>query len=336
LIDLLPHLGTATDEEATPQESQSAREIRGYLVAGQFDELDLMAGRLRSSKARVAGGGWKLRVFYAALDQRPATDQEMVEHIAHIESWMKQRPGSITAPVALAGSLETWAWMARGSGTADKVTDDGWKLFEERIKRAREVLDAAEKLQPMCPQWYSAMMTVGLAQGWDGKQMQALFEKGTAFEPEYFYLYKEYANYLQPKWEGHPGDSTAFARVSADKIGGDGGDLIYFWIATVLIKRGNGVMPTGEMDWQRIQRGEHVLETRYRATRGTTNQFAFMAYKYRDGVVAAPLFAEIGDRWTKAVWKDKETYDKARVWSQRNASVQQRQEPNDKIMRPFE
>jgi len=211
--------------------------------------------------------------------------------------------------------------VARGGGTSDTVTDAGWKLFEARIDREQQVLETAGKLPKLDPQWFSETMSLGLAAGWDRPKMQDVFDRGTKFEPGYYDLYRDYANYLLPKWYGKPGDATAFARTEADRAGGDDGDLIYFYVATVVIKRGNGAIPTKEMDWQRIKRGEYVLEKRFGATRAHTNQLAFMAYQYRDAATAAPLFATIGDRWTPAVWKDKAGYDKARIWVERNANV---------------
>jgi len=76
------------------------------------------------------------------------------------------------------------------------------------------------------------MMVVGLAQNWDAKRMKEVFEQGIQFEPDYFHLYKQYANYLLPKWDGKSGDATAFAKSVADKVGGEQGDVIYFHIAT--------------------------------------------------------------------------------------------------------
>ena len=49
--------------------------------------------------------------------------------------------------------------------------------------------------------------------------MQDLFDRATKFEPEYFPLYRDFANYLLPKWEGEPGDATAFAKAAADRVG---------------------------------------------------------------------------------------------------------------------
>jgi len=291
------------------------RAIEADLIAGKFDDLDGMAAQYRRDKTRMPGGEWVLRKFYAALDAPQLTDKDSMEHIAHLEDWMKQRPESITARVALATSLHRWAWVARGNGLANTVTATGWQLFGERIKRSQEVLQSAANLHTMCPQWYSEMMIVGLAQSWSARQMQETFDRGVQFESDYYYLYEQYANYLLPKWDGKPGDASAFAKTSADKLGGDAGDILYFQIATILIKRGDGGFPVHEMDWERIQRGYKTLCAQYGGDSTGRNQLAFMAFKFHDAAVARQQFDQIGDDWVESVWRQRMFFDRIRDWS---------------------
>jgi hypothetical protein len=315
LIPLLPPIASDAGDEDTPQESKTVRVIEADLAAERFDDLDQMADRYRRKKTRLAGGGWRLHQFYAALDTRQPSDEATEEHLRHIEHWIAAKPSSITARVAMAQSLHRWAWLARGTGYASTVTPTMAMLFHERIERGQKVLEDAKKLPTMCPQWYSEMMTVGLAQGWEHAKMQALFDEAMQFEPGYLYFYRDYANYLLPKWEGQHGDAEKFAQVTADKVGGEMGDLIYFEVAKVVIKRGNGGIPTGEMDWERIKRGGYAMDRLYGQSRGTTNQFALMAYEYKDAAAAAPLFNAIGDRWSPSVWKTLTYYQNARQWA---------------------
>ena len=309
--------GTSVNED-DPRIGRWIRSIESDLIAEKFDDLERMANDYRMSKSRVPGGEWRLRLFYTALDAPQQTDKDTLDHLAHLEQWMKAHPESITPRIALATSLHRWAWVARGNGLANTVTPEGWRLFDERIKEAQAVLEGSANIHTMCPQWYSEMMTVGLAQSWDAKRVKENFERGVQFEPGYYYLYLQYSNYLLPKWDGNPGDASKFAKSSADRLGGDAGDLLYFQIATVLIKRGDGDFPLKEMDWARIQRGYQALATQYGVDRRTKNQLAFMAYKYRDVNVSRQQFALIGDDWARGVWRDRKFFDRARDWSQGN------------------
>ena len=131
------------------------------------------------------------------------------------------------------------------------------------------------------------------------------------------YFYKARTNYLLPKWYGKPNDATEFARQAADRAGGELGDSLYWEMATVLLKRGNGdLTPLVEkMDWARIQRGYQTLESRYKTNRRERNELAFMAYKFKDRPAAEQQFASIGGDWSRGVWRDRNFFEKARDWS---------------------
>jgi hypothetical protein len=310
--------GAALEEE--PQADLHGRAwtrlIQTDLVEEKFDDLDRMAAQYRSEKSRFPGGEWKLLYFYGALDAPQLTDKDTLDHLEHLKRWIAQRPESITARVALATSLHRWAWEARGNGMGDTVTPEGWRLFEERIQQSLSVLKAAANLHERCPQWYSEMMVVGLAQSWDEGRMREIFEQGIRFEPGYFHLYKQFANYLLPKWDGKPGDASTFAKASADKVGGEEGDVIYFHIATAIIGKNGSSFGVHEMDWPRIQRGYQALTAQYGATGWLKNEIAFMAWKFHDAAFARQQFSLIGDHWDRSVWHDRERFDRARDWAQ--------------------
>ena len=305
----------SADSDVVLHEGRWQREIETDLIAEKFDELDRMAEGYRRDKTRMPGGDWRLRYFYQALNSPQETDKDSQEHIDHLEKWMTLRPESITARIALSTSLHRWAWVARGNGFAKTVTPEGWRLFNLRIQESQVVLEGSANMRRMCPQFYSEMLTVGLAQGWDKKREREIFERGIQFEPEYFYLYNQYANYLLPKWYGKAGESSSFAKESADKLGGEAGDALYFRIVAVLVKRGDGNFPVAELDWERVQRGYRAVQAQYGAVPRDVNQLAFMAYKFHDAAVAQAQFAQIGDRWSRGVWRDKQFFDRVRDWS---------------------
>jgi hypothetical protein len=103
---------------------------------------------------------------------------------------------------------------------------------------------------------------------------------------------------------------------SGDAVGGSNGDILYFQITTNRIKRGDDDFPVHEMDWPRIQRGYQALTSRYGATRRTENELAFMAWKFQDAAVARQQFTLIGENWGRAVWRDRNYFDRARDWAQ--------------------
>jgi hypothetical protein len=318
LIPLLPHNLPPDPASSDPQEDSVAAKslhakVAAMLLRGNYDEIDRLAEKLRSEKTRLPGGVWKLLHLYEGLRAPDRSHPE--DQIARLNAWIAARPQSITPRVALAEVYLKYAWAARGSGLADTVTDDGWRLFAERAAKAKKVLDDSTNLTPMCPEWFSKMQTVALAQDWDAERTAALFEQAIKFEPDYIYFYNAYTHYLLPKWDGKPGDDAAFAKKSADAVGGPKGDFLYFHIGMAVLATNNGKVDTEDMDWGRLQRGYQALIGLYGVTNFDTNQLAMFAWRFHDRAVASEAFAQIGDKWSKGVWKKRDRFDKARAWA---------------------
>ena len=312
-----PGVGVAA-ESRMAAESVVVRELKAsladYLLHDKYDEIERVADKIRTDKTRLDGGGWLLKQLYFGLEAANGTTPE--EHIAELKAWIAVRPQSITAHVALAKAYTSYAWLARGSGGGDTVTAERRKRFTERIAEAKRVLDESANMTPMDPEWFAEMQTVAQAQSWDAERAASLFNKAVTFEPSYFYFYKYHASYLLPKWDGQENEAAAFAKKSANAVGGPEGDFLYFHIAMVVLAANNGKADTGQIDWERLQRGYQAQRDLYGIVSFDKNQFAVMAWRFRDRAVAAPIFHEIGDDWSKEVWGNRTRFEAARAWAE--------------------
>ena len=277
------------------------------LEQDNFTELDRIADSARSQKEKFPGGSWKSHTIYSGIDepQLHATEEDWQAHLGHLQKWMSDRPDSITARVALAKSYVGYAFEARGDGWANTVSQSGWRLFRERLQKAKDTLDDAASLPAKCPEWYLAMQQVALYQPWGLPQAQQLFSKAVAFEPDYFYYYMMYADFLAPKWNGEPGDVERFAKETADRIGGPLGDIVYFRVATDVVCHCVDEEVLQNMSWRRIQRGYAELEKRSGSSYTNQNAMAYLAIKKLDWVVADQFFRRIGDHRDDDVWDEK-------------------------------
>src|SRR4051812_32718033 len=138
----------------TPEDKERA-EIRAeslaLLTAGQYDTLDALARKHRGSKECYADGLWKLKEVYEGLvPAENNSETQWQARLAAIREWIKTKPESITARVALANTLVSYAWKARGGGYSDTVTQNGWKLFEQRLIEAMQVLKDSKALKETC------------------------------------------------------------------------------------------------------------------------------------------------------------------------------------------
>ncbi len=294
--------------------------IRTLLVLDRFEALDKAAAEARSSKARGQGGVWTLYLLYEAIivpaDSGSSGDEEWNAHIAKLKNWTIARPQSITARVALAEAYLSWAWQARGSGYAEKVADQGWELFGSRVEQAQRILLEAAKLPEHCPMWYESMQQVALAQGWDKARARALLDQAIAFEPKYYHFYREYTNFLLPRWYGDDGEAETFVKEVSKRVGGQEGAFLYFELATVITchcDSDSEVM--ARLSWDKIKAGYTALQQSYGTSDLKMNRFAYMAYLVGDRTAARPVFEQLGPRWEQTIWKNKTRFEEARTWS---------------------
>jgi hypothetical protein len=278
--------------------------IAQLLKQEKFAELDCLADAARSGKTRFPGGTWKLHYIYLGLaDPRPGhpTEEDWQQHIQLMERWGQSNPHSITQPIALAESYIGYAWSARGDGYADSVSDSGWKLYGERTAKAKAILDAAPDLANKCPEWYIAMHEVAQGQSWGADLDAALIQQAVTFEPTYQYFYQVHAAYLLPKWSGEAGDASRFAEDSANRMGGDAGDILYFYMAGEIVCHCQEP-EINHFSWPRLQKGFAALEKEHGVSLLVVNRFAEMATVFQDWVAADAAFKRIGDGWSEDIW----------------------------------
>jgi Domain of unknown function (DUF4034) len=311
--------GDLTSDDATNVHAFERFGIAAHemLYRKDFDRLDHLADSLRSSKAKFSGGMWKIHALYAGTStvQGHATEKDWKELKGKLDDWVTEEPSSVTARVSLARFYLNYAWDARGDGFVDTVTSNGWKLFQSRTAKAREILEGAAALPAKCPEWYLAMQDVALNQGWDKEQAKSLLERATAFEPDYYYYYRSYARFVLPKWNGEPGEAESFAQDSADRAGGQTGDILYFRIASYLMCHCDGEPQLKSMSFSRIRKGFTAAETQYGASLSNMNFMAAMASKMGEASIANALFQQIGDRWIQEVWQNQSTFEYYKDWA---------------------
>lgn len=298
------------------------KETRQQLAAGNMDRLDTLAAELRASGERLDGGTWLLSSYYGILSDLPDEEQAQAERIAFFEKWVAERPESITARVALARALTSYAWKARGNGTSDSVSDEGWKLFGERLDQARAVLADARKLEQSCPGWYDVDQSVALGQGWEPEEYFAMVDEAIGKEPTYGRYYTNACYWMLPRWYGEEGEFESWIARLADKLPEPQRDRQYaflVWMADRMAVKGEIVFGKERLDWDRTRRGFHEwiaaepdnLMVRFQLTR--------LALLADDRETAREQFDYTGGRYFPSMW-NLETFEAARRFAYEGAA----------------
>lgn len=280
-----------------------------------FAGLEALAKKIRESKQRFVDGQWAIEDFYSSQDCRKDEPESMWQlHDQIHKDWLKKYPDSITARVAHANFLITYAWHARSDRPGATVTDAGWKLFNERLAGARTILDQSRQLKPVCPMMYSSYQTIALGQGWPRKEYDALFKEAKALEPEFYPYDCQRAKFLLPRWHGEEGEWEAIAEKEIE-AGGKTGPGIY---ARVVNEQAgyyrNNIFEETTASWRKTRAGFDDLLIAWPDSKQLLNSYCRLACFAGDAPQAKKLFERIGKDVVPTSWRKGE-FEKAKKWA---------------------
>jgi Domain of unknown function (DUF4034) len=236
---------------------------RALYNASKFDELEALADQLRTERARFGNGSWKIYQLYDALGCRSEEPENMWQLHSRIhENWDAAKPRSITAYVAHADFFTAYAWHARGYDYSDKVTKEGWRLFDERLTRAKELLNKSAEFEPKCPMWWHVRMTVALGQGWSWDDHERLFQEAKAIEPEFWGYDVAKAYYLLPRWHGQPGEWEYALSLENDRSKGLGLET-YARVVNAMGEYYKNIFRETHASWPQTRDGFELMRQRY-------------------------------------------------------------------------
>jgi len=275
----------------------------------QFQDIDQFADEVRQTRARFPGGAWKLSAIYDNTNEPSAgsdvTEEEWQAHLKLLEEWIAKYPSSPTARAGYAESWVRYAWHGRGAGWARDLNSTQKQLFAERLKRAKETADEALSLGMRCPQLYSVLLSVGQGQSWSRMEYDHVFQAAIAYEPLYRSFYHNKGTYLSPRWFGREGDWEAFAVDTADRLGGDAGADMFFFIYSDMAS-----FYYGERDlprlvrpvWSRLRDGFDARERLHGVTADQRTVFGHYAYLAGDKARVQTVLDKLGDHWNQGLW----------------------------------
>lgn len=115
--------------------------------------------------------------------------------------------------------LIAWAYVARGRGYANTVTEQGWKDFGARIQLASDAFTAAYDADPLCAEAAEMMIEVEMFQDHDRSEMEKWYSRAMAISPHPVSVTTKKRYYLEPKWRGSAEAMVQFGHecVAADQ-----------------------------------------------------------------------------------------------------------------------
>ncbi len=310
---------SVVDDEVDQAWAKMAKQNLALLSQGKYDELEKIASTLRQSGESFPSGKWKLDTFYNSFYKERKVynerlkEEDYLSRFGLIQAWLKAKPQSVTARVALAGLYCKYAWFARGGGYANTVSGSGWKLMAERNAAARKNLEEALLLPEKDPHAYYLLLQIAKDESYAEAKYAQIFNEAITRFPHYKSAYFAKVLDLQPRWGGQDGEWEQFIKESADKVGAVEGDKFYAQLVWAVEYthwyHQEIIFKEFQLDYPRIKRGMDSLRAQYPDSMSLASQYCNLASRAGDKVTATKLFKELDGRVDKEAWSNEETYE---------------------------
>jgi hypothetical protein len=299
---------TIAESPDTREQKQITAQAKRLFTNRAFSELDALAAKYRASKEAYPHGNWKLGHVYSGFEPDDnASLSAWKSQVAVADEWSRKNPDSITARVAKARLLVEYAWAVRGGGYADTVKEKQWADFSELLGQAAQALRDAKQLPERCPLYWSTYQKAALGLQTPKADYDLICQQALKDFPDYWYYYNSRAIFLLPRWYGEPGDWEKDLTQSADRVGGEAGDMLYAQVFCYVRNYGGGidVFEGKRISWKRVEKGLDGLLKKFPQSLALKNDRAFLAGLAGEKEKARAYFTQIQDQCDLAVWHDK-------------------------------
>lgn len=304
------------ESEETKERNEMPARVLSLFTNRDYDALEKMAAEYRASQAEYADGFQKLAFVYNGVTPAcGAPDEIWQAHQIQLQDWIRAKPDSPTPRIALARLLTAYAWKARGSGWASKVRQEDWQTFFSRLQTALRYLQSANQLK--CPAYWSSLQQIGLGLQFDRAQYDRIFAQATNDFPTYPTYYELRAVYLLPRWNGTGHEWEADLAKSADRMGGDAGDILYarvVWQMHLTYSSKNVFNEFPEISYSRVVRGFDAIINRYPDSVAAKTELVHLAALFGDKQRAKEYFLKINGQIDVSLWDGRANFDTVYKW----------------------
>ena len=203
--DLGPRTGASSRTAMPPNAS-----LHAPLDRAQRHLLDL----LRDPGTPPSAGVRAVEDFLRALRQLPPETGDRacarLGEALDTPEWTTAAQNSAALSTAAGVFWVGYAWRGNDGFHADRIHDDRWQPFQERLAKARRALENAWRLDPADTRAAVGLMSVERGQHESRERLETLFRRALDTDPDSFAACLEKLTYLDPRWYGDGPQAVEF------------------------------------------------------------------------------------------------------------------------------
>jgi hypothetical protein len=145
-----------------------------------FAQVDAALRKFADLSIRDVDGKPALGGVLSGMDRYARKEALGAHAMDDVQSWRRKSTDSVAGILVESRLWYQAAWIVRGPGSASHVTDEGWKLFSERLAKAEKILREGHDAAASSPIWYSMYMDATLGLDGHDADVEKYFSEGSA------------------------------------------------------------------------------------------------------------------------------------------------------------
>jgi len=273
-----------------------------------FSALEAMVAKYSKTLDDLPDGSSSLSAMMNGLgDLFEYGNRNVLSDLGRTADWRRSHPDSITPDLVDAVLFHSWAWSARGSGTADTISPQMDAFYRYRTEMAAAALEDMKERAAGSPIWYQLSIDVGLDQSIGLDRLRAIFDARNARFPEFLPLYRHMIRVMLPRWEGSYDDIDKFVshidENARSRVGPEMYARLYWMFGTMEEDRAN-IFDVTDVRWVLMKAGFHGLLKRYPKSDYLVNAFANLACQADAVTEYEELRPVVSKRLSATAWSD--------------------------------
>ena len=231
--------------------------IYGLVNEAKFEEIETLLRIVKSQKRHAYGRtseDIRSQVINAAAARWRWLDQNdpKGDNFKRLEEWRKK--GSMLALLCSAWRHYKRGWNARGSGTSETVTQNGWDEHRKRLDLASKELDQVFELDSEPPLAAFDLRVLIDSEHGELERLDPFCQRAMALYPGEDAPHEAIAFKLLPQWFGEPGDFVSFVLSVSKMVDGPDSD----WFYARLVSEAVDYVPRSKAEWNSYDRNKHL------------------------------------------------------------------------------